>query len=646
MIPSAGTACLTCKKGSQVRSRLRGLGLSALSWIIVAISSAYAQSPIHVGENVLVSGANPEGEHTEYAVDADPNDPRRLMVCSMVFSPTKGSRLESDLYLSDDGGQHWSEAYADTTNDSVFDPSCVYDAKGNVLFTVPAEGFTLHRSIDGGRSWIHSVIKDGIDAEHITVDHTGGRFGGRIYINGNTPPLTSLWVLTSTDGGKSFHKSASTPVSRNIGTEGRAAVLPDGTLLIPGFGAPDTFVDMSDSALFVTASRDGGEHLDMPVEVRPINFCVYPAPGSRGYEGRGNIEPTMAADRSDGPYRGRAYLVYGAKYNGHCAVFASYSDDHGQHWSRANKVSDEPTWDNSASGPDIFLPEVAINDRGVVGVTWYDRREDPARDLKHRLRFTASLDGGVTWLLSQAVSTAPFDYPEVPNYPLMHATDYQGTEKAEETHIMLGPRLLYGWNGGPGDYAGFTASADGRFHAFWIDNRTGVGQMYTAAIDVDGTVWRNGAEELASLNRATPVIKLSFTRSVWDPATRSIGLVFHLQNRSADPVVGPLKMRITKVFSDLGKPKLILQPSGEVLREGSVIDMTSLLPPSGLPSGAWSNSQRLEARFDPLERTPRGEARSDMLWLETEFFASGELHPIVSSEEVGPSQLIPRSEIH
>ncbi len=35
-----------------------------------------------------------------------------------------------------------------------------------------------------------------------------------------------------------------------------------------------------------------------------------------------------------------------------------------------------------------------------------------------------------------------------------------------------------------GDTAGLAASPDGRFHALWIDNRTGIQQVWTAPITV------------------------------------------------------------------------------------------------------------------------------------------------------------------
>jgi len=37
----------------------------------------------------------------------------------------------------------------------------------------------------------------------------------------------------------------------------------------------------------------------------------------------------------------------------------------------------------------------------------------------------------------------------------------------------------------PGDTAGLVADADGVFHAAWVDNRTGVRQIWTAAIRVE-----------------------------------------------------------------------------------------------------------------------------------------------------------------
>jgi hypothetical protein len=75
------------------------------------------------------------------------------------------------------------------------------------------------------------------------------------------------------------------------------------------------------------------------------------------------------------------------------------------------------------------------------------------------VRFAASLDGGASWTRSVRVSTGA------------NARSQQN----ESFFLMSG-----------GDTAGLAAGADGRFHALWIDNRTGTQQVWTAPITVKG----------------------------------------------------------------------------------------------------------------------------------------------------------------
>src|SRR5439155_8365716 len=48
-----------------------------------------------------------------------------------------------------------------------------------------------------------------------------------------------------------------------------------------------------------------------------------------------------------------------------------------------------------------------------------------------------------------------------------------------------------------GSSFGMAVGSDGVFHPTWIDNRTGVGQLWTSGITVHGAVEKNGASELA-----------------------------------------------------------------------------------------------------------------------------------------------------
>src|SRR5262249_23274798 len=115
----------------------------------------------------------------------------------------------------------------------------------------------------------------------------------------------------------------------------------------------------------------------------------------------------------------------------------------------------------------VFIPTIAVNKDGVIAVSWYDRRGMPKSQLVPmevegvkgtaykleadgwNVRLRVSLDGGETGL------------------PSVHVN-----EQPSHGDIEVG------------DPAGLAAAADGRFHAAWIDNRTGKHQLWTAAIEL------------------------------------------------------------------------------------------------------------------------------------------------------------------
>jgi hypothetical protein len=133
----------------------------------------------------------------------------------------------------------------------------------------------------------------------------------------------------------------------------------------------------------------------------------------------------------------------------------TYSPDGGRTW----KPSLVPTDNQATDTTDQFMPTLTVNRDGVVGLLFYDRRDNPDNKSFYA-RFTASLDGGATWLPSVRLSAAPYSAGEVAQ------------------------KSAFAYNGG--DTAGLVASANGIFHAFWVDDRTGVPQVYTSAVRVAG----------------------------------------------------------------------------------------------------------------------------------------------------------------
>jgi hypothetical protein len=117
---------------------------------------------------------------------------------------------------------------------------------------------------------------------------------------------------------------------------------------------------------------------------------------------------------------------------------------------------------------------IAVNSQGVVGVSWYDRRES-ADNFSWRSRFSASLDGGETFLPSVSVAEAPYEQAKnhVPAF-----VPKQGEARPREPYSQA----AFTYTGG--DTGAIAADASGAFHVFWTDTRAGIAQVWTSTVIV------------------------------------------------------------------------------------------------------------------------------------------------------------------
>src|SRR4029077_9907518 len=257
---------------------------------------------------------------------------------------------------------------------------------------------------------------------------------------------------------------------------------------------------------FVT-SHDGGEHLTPGSLITEYKFC----PGGLLHGGR--FHPSLAVDATKGPFHDRIYAVIPEDRAGRCSIAVLRSSDSGKSWSQPVIVDRELAPNENGDGPNSSLPAIAVNRDGVVGVTWHDRREDP-KDLARTLRYAASVDGGATFTPSVVVSPAT-------NAPLVitalepPASAYASTKLADGTIDARFDPTFEDLEGG--DTNGLVADASGTFHALWPDNRTGIGQLWTATIAEEGSAQRNGAPALASLADVTDRVSAAFSRLQYDP---------------------------------------------------------------------------------------------------------------------------------
>jgi hypothetical protein len=275
------------------------------------------------------------------------------------------------------------------------------------------------------------------------------------------------------------------------------------------------------------------------------------------------------------------------------------SADGGKSWSDPLVVNDDSAWGGGRRGPDHLQPLVAVNRNGVVAVSWYDRRDHPD-NIGWDVRFSVSLDGGESWAASTKVSEFGYRADGRAEYPVIVLSRGGGnpiSKNASGSMSELGFEYFevdYSRQTG-GDTAGLTADASGTFHPVWVDNRTGVAQLWTAAIAVRGTVTTNGSPELASLERVSPYVMLDYAAARYDPAAHRLRVDAKLTNTSTKALRGPIYFRLTSLTSRVGTPRVLNADDGAA-RMGA----TWIFHAAGgdvVPPGASTEIRRLEFRL-------------------------------------------------
>ena len=149
------------------------------------------------------------------------------------------------------------------------------------------------------------------------------------------------------------------------------------------------------------------------------------------------------------------------------------------------------------------------------------------------------------------------------------------------------------------DTTGMAATADGRFHPVWVDNRTGVPQVWTAAVRVDEEAAVNGSPDLAALADVTQSVAVEFANTDYDPAQRVVALDAALTNTSEKPIIGPIKVRVISLRSGSAVPE-VLEADNRLGGAGAVWDFSALVKGGRLSPGETSRPKRLRFRLTAL----------------------------------------------
>ncbi|WP_407278958.1 sialidase family protein [Aromatoleum evansii] len=311
------------------------------------------------------------------------------------------------------------------------------------------------RSTDGGNTWSAPVVIARMPAQdpvarslfHDKNTLTADPFDERLVYATWTlfrTGITSLVFARSTDGGLTWSKPA--PIAtmgsgvassdKTIFRQGaQIVVLPDGTLVNAFFRLKfDDATGRVTNEQAILRSTDRGRHwtrLDTLVAPFESASAVDPELGIPVRDAGGL--PSIAVN----PDSGQIYIAWqdrNANSAGLVGVFVAASDDGGLTWSAPVRV-------NQATPDDVqaFLPTVSVNAQGIVGVLFYDFRNDVPGDTRLSTDVFLSLfTPELNFLGDRRLSGGSFDLRQM---------------------VITGPRGFF-----PGDYVGL-AGSDGDFVA-------------------------------------------------------------------------------------------------------------------------------------------------------------------------------------
>lgn len=356
---------------------------------------------------------------------ANPLNPKELLLGSQNNNCPYPSFL--GFYVSNDGGSTWnlscmvSFAFKNHDYDPDYNAMVGYDRKGTAFVAgfylieddVSSFGFVaFQRSSDGGRTWSSPAPAlgraDSIpDGTWLTVD-TGvsSPYVNTIYISGVLDgPLSNITknqvvVSHSNDGGANWKQVPVAPVQNypENDLETNIAVGKDGTVYVTWMycnTGPFRCNDLKGYMLF-SKSGDGGNTWSKPKLMETVTLLSTPLPNTD--VGVTNI-PVIGVDNSNGPNAGSLYVTAWSWTGTFMRVGVIHSTDGGNTWSKPVPVA--PADDTH----DQFFPWLSVSPTGLVGVSWLDRRNDPA-NIDYQAFAAISTNGGLSFRPNVQLTTS------------------------------------------------------------------------------------------------------------------------------------------------------------------------------------------------------------------------------------------------
>ena len=377
----------------------------------------------------------------------DPTNPRHVLAASNDLSNFSSF---NNVLESTDGGATWHSA-GFTENSFCYDPWLDFNAAGDVFLSYECSDQRVAYRVHGTTTWVKTKFPSSLvgsfpDRDMVVVDtDPASPFFNSVYIgyddngNNNTP-----YVVYSRNGQTGWTRSPDINDSTAPTIGVNVAVGAGGTIYA-------SWLDFNNKKLMVDKSTNGGatwgtDHVAHTYRLNTTSFFTLIPPTPQ----RGIVPFPLSVGAPVGTsHAGRLYEVYtdrgttGTDTN----IYFTSSDDGGATWTAEKLLNDDGT------AAYQFFGGIAVTARGILGVSFYDTRNDATSKKTDRYA-TYSRDGGATWTANSKITTAQSDEsgPGDPN-------DY-------------------------GDYEGIDGGTRATFYNVWTDSRPGnlAEEMYFAVV--------------------------------------------------------------------------------------------------------------------------------------------------------------------
>src|SRR3979490_286614 len=291
------------------------------------------------------------------------------------------------------------------------------DSNGNFFGAI-----SVNKSTDGGKTWgdpVPAISKDGshlLDKPWSTIDPSNK---SRIFVSYTDFDFsfssttcgfntrTAIEFVESDDGGATWsaNPTVAIEVCGAAAVQGsQMAVDSHGTLYISWVNLGSNF-PLGPRSIQISSFKSGT--LSTPVTVE-----ANVQPGGDSYylqgEFRDFLDMAMAVDHSGTASDGTLYITWSdgrdkivpdplaiQGFYAYDDVLLRESADGGNTWSSARKVNSD-IQSRLGSGHDHYQSAIAVDNRGFVGVCWYDRRDD-SENFAIKRHCGESTDGGFTF---------------------------------------------------------------------------------------------------------------------------------------------------------------------------------------------------------------------------------------------------------